>query len=49
MKSKRIETLMHSVLQKTAIYELQIRDTSHESTLKTESKKSWKRGTIRDT
>ena len=30
---------MHSVLQKTAIYELQIRDTSHESTLKTESKK----------
>ena len=39
MKSKRIETLMHSVLQKTAIYELQIRDTNHESTLKTESKK----------
>ena len=29
-ESKRIETLMHSVVQKTAIYELQIRDTNHE-------------------
>ena len=38
-ESKRIETLMHSVVQKTAIYELQIRDTNHEFTLKTESNK----------
>ena len=38
-ESKRIETLMHSVLQKTAIYELQIRDTNHEFTLKIKSNK----------
>ena len=38
-ESKRIETLMHSVVQKTAIYELQIRDTNHEFTLKIESNK----------
>ena len=38
-ESKRIETLMHSVVQKTAIYELQIRDTNHEFTLKIESDK----------
>ena len=30
---------MHSVVQKTAIYKLQIRDTNHEFTLKIESKK----------
>ena len=30
---------MHSVVQKTAIYELQIRDTNHEFTLKIEQKK----------
>ena len=34
---KRIEALIHSVLQKTAIYESQIRDTNHEFTLKIES------------
>ena len=38
-ESKRIETLMHSVVQKTAIYELQIRDTNHEFALKIESNK----------
>ena len=38
-ESKRIETLMHSVLQITAIYELQIRDTNHKFTLKIESNK----------
>ena len=30
---------MHSVAQKTAIYQLQIRDTNHELTLKIESSK----------
>ena len=38
-ESKRIETLMHSVIQKTAIYELQIGDINHEFTLKIESNK----------
>ena len=38
-ESKRIETLMHSVLQKTAIYDLQMRDTNHEFTLKIELNK----------
>ena len=38
-ESKRTETLIHSVVQKTAIYELQIRDTNHEFTLKIESNK----------
>ena len=38
-ESKRIETIMHSVVQKTAIYELQIRDTIHEFTLKIKSNK----------
>ena len=38
-ESIRIETLMHLVLQKTAISELQIRDTNHEFRLKTESNK----------
>ena len=41
-ESKRIETLMHSVLQKTAIYESQIRDTNHEFTLKIESNEAEK-------
>ena len=36
-ESERIETLMYSVIQKTAIYELQIWDTNHEFTLKIES------------
>ena len=35
-ESKHIEILMHSALQKTAIYELQIRDANHEFTLKIE-------------
>ena len=35
-ESKRIQTLMHSVVQKTAIYKLQIRDTNREFTLKIE-------------
>ena len=38
-ESKRIETLTHSFVQKSAIYELQIRDTNHEFTLKIESNK----------
>ena len=38
-ESKRIETLMHSVVQKTVIYELKMRDTNHEFTLKIESNK----------
>ena len=38
-ESKRIETLMNSVVQKTAICELQIRDTNYEFTLKIESNK----------
>ena len=38
-ESKRIETLMHSVVQKTVIYDLQIRDTNHEFTLKIELNK----------
>ena len=38
-ESKRIETLMHSVLQKFAIYELLISDKNHELTLKFESNK----------
>ena len=38
-ESNRIETLMHSVVQKTAIYELQIRDINLEFTLKIESNK----------
>ena len=38
-ESKRIETLMYSVVQKTAIYELQIRNINHEFTLKIESNK----------
>ena len=36
-ESKRTDTLMHSVVQKTAIYELQIRDTNQEFTIKIES------------
>ena len=39
-ESKPIETLMHSVVQKTVIYELQIRDTDHEFTIKNRIKKS---------
>ena len=38
-ESKRIETLMHSVLQKFAIYELLISNKNHELTLKLESNK----------
>ena len=38
-ESKRIETLMHSVVQKTAIHELQSRNTNRELTLKTKSNK----------
>ena len=38
-ESKRIETLTHSFVQKSAIYELQIRDTNHEFTLKIKSNK----------
>ena len=38
-ESKRTETIMHSVVQKTAINELQIRDRNHEFTLKIESNK----------
>ena len=38
-ESKLIETLMHSVLQKTAIYELQTGDINHEFILKIESNK----------
>ena len=41
-ESKRIETLMHSIIQKTAIYELQIRDINYEFTLKIESNKAEK-------
>ena len=37
--SKRIETLMHSVAHKTAIYDLQIGDANHEFSLKIESNK----------
>ena len=37
--SKLIETLMHSFVQETAIYELQIRDTNHKFILKIESNK----------
>ena len=39
-ESKLIETLMHSVVQKTVIYELQIRDPNHEVTVKNKIKKS---------
>ena len=35
-ESKRIQTLTHSVVQKTAIYKLQIRDKNREFTLKIE-------------
>ena len=35
--SKRIETLMHLFVHKTALYELQIRDTNHEFPFKIES------------
>ena len=38
-ESKRIETLMHSLVQKIAVYQLQIRDTNHEFTLKIKSNK----------
>ena len=38
-ESKHNETLMHSVAQKTAIYELQIRDANHDFTLKIGSNK----------
>ena len=38
-ESKRIETPMYLVFQKTAIYELQIRNTNHEFTLNIESNK----------
>ena len=48
-ESKLIETLMHSVVQKTVIYELQIRDPNHEVTVKNKIKKSWKRCIIMDT
>ena len=41
-ESKRIGTLMHLVVQKTAIYELHIKDTNHEFTLKIESNKTEK-------
>ena len=41
-ESKRIGTLMHSVVQKTAIYELKIKDANHEFTLKIESNKTEK-------
>ena len=38
-ESKCTETLKHSVVQKTAIYELQIRDKNHKFKLKIESNK----------
>ena len=38
-QSKRIETLMHSVIQKTAIFALQIIDTNHKFILEIESNK----------
>ena len=41
-ESKRIETLMHWVVQNSAIYELQIRDTNQKFTLKIELNKVWK-------
>ena len=41
-ESKRIETRRDSVVQKASIYELQIKDTNHEFTLKIESYKAEK-------